>query len=112
MLYTHQLAGVDDAVYFAARPVAAFCQSGAAAHYWAGWQFSWTHGLVFPMEVQRLLPWSYYGLFALVGMDWDAATLISTFYWREPQMLDAALFALWFSVFFVVGRTLFVRKEV
>lgn len=68
--------------------------------------------LFFPMEVQRLLPWSYYGLFALVGMDWDAATLISTFYWREPQVLDAALFMLWFLVFFVVGRTLFVRKEV
>lgn len=68
--------------------------------------------LFFPMEVQRLLPWSYYGLFALVGMDWDAATLVSTFYWREPQMLDAALFMLWFLVFFVVGRTLFVRKEV
>ena len=69
-------------------------------------------GLFFPNAVQRLLPWSYYGLFSQVAMDWDKATRVTTFLWRQPQPLDIALFICWFLVFFIVGRTLFVRKEV
>ena len=68
-------------------------------------------GLFFPNVVQRLLPWSYYGLFSQVAMDWDKASRVTTFYWRQPQPLDIALFICWFLVFFIVGRTLFVRKE-
>lgn len=69
-------------------------------------------GLFFPSAVQRLLPWSYYGLFSLVTMQWDEATRVTTFYWRAPEPLDIVLFICWFLVFFIVGRTLFVRKEV
>lgn len=69
-------------------------------------------GLFFPSAVQRLLPWSYYGLFSLVTMQWDEATRYTEYYWRTPEPLDIALFICWFLVFFIVGRTLFVRKEV
>lgn len=69
-------------------------------------------GLFFPSAVQRLLPWSYYGLFSLVTMQWDKATRYTEYFWRAPEPLDIALFICWFLVFFIVGRTLFVRKEV
>lgn len=69
-------------------------------------------GLFFPSAVQRILPWSYYGLFSFVAMDWDAATRYTEYLWRQPQLVDVALFICWFLVFFIVGRTLFVRKEV
>lgn len=69
-------------------------------------------GLFFPSAVQRLLPWSYYGLFSLVTMQWDKATRYTEYFWRAPQLLDIVLFVGWFLVFFIVGRTLFVRKEV
>ena len=69
-------------------------------------------GLFFPSAVQRLLPWSYYGLFSLVTMQWDKATRYTEYFWRAPEPLDIALFVCWFLVFFIVGRTLFVRKEV
>ena len=69
-------------------------------------------GLFFPRAVQRLLPWSYYGLFSLVTMQWDKATRYTEYFWRAPEPLDIALFICWFLVFFIVGRTLFVRKEV
>ena len=68
--------------------------------------------LFFPSGVQRFLPWSYYGLFSQVIMQWDEATRISTFFWYTPQMTDRVCFAIWFLVFLIVGRTLFVRKEV
>lgn len=69
-------------------------------------------GLFFPSAVQRLLPWSYYGLFSLVTMQWDKATRYTEYFWRAPEPLDIALFICWLLVFFIVGRTLFVRKEV
>ncbi|MEE0434216.1 MAG: ABC transporter permease [Peptococcaceae bacterium] len=69
-------------------------------------------GLFFPDVVQRLLPWSYYGLFSQVAMWWDEATRYTEYYWRTPELIDVVIFACWFLVFFIVGRTLFVRKEV
>lgn len=68
--------------------------------------------LFFPSGVQRFLPWSYYGLFSQVIMQWDEATRVSTFFWYTPQTTDKVCFVIWFLVFLVVGRTLFVRKEV
>lgn len=68
--------------------------------------------LLFPPALTRCVPWGYYGLMTLVGMDWNEATRITRFYWRWPQLTDIALLCLWAVVFLFVGRTLFVRKEV
>lgn len=38
--------------------------------------------MLFPPTLTRCVPWGYYGLLALVGMDWNAATRITSFYWR------------------------------
>lgn len=37
---------------------------------------------------------------------------MTTFYWRAPAPVDFALLVLWAVLFFAIGRTLFVRKEV
>lgn len=68
--------------------------------------------MLFPPALVRCVPWGYYGLMSLVFMDWDPVTRVTNFYWRWPPVTDAALLVLWMAVFLVVGRTLFVRKEV
>ncbi|WP_346704984.1 ABC transporter permease [uncultured Agathobaculum sp.] len=68
--------------------------------------------MLFPPALIRCVPWGYYGLLSLVGMDWNAATRVTRFYWRWPQPLDLVLLLIWAAVFLIVGRTLFVRKEV
>ena len=69
-----------------------------------------------PCSFRRLsfgaYPGGYYGLLALVDMDWDPATRITAFSWRWPEGADLILLFLWAAVFLAVGRTLFVRKEV
>lgn len=74
--------------------------------------FAGLMSLLLPGGFQRIVPWSYYGLLSLVGMDWDEMTHVTTFYWRTPAAVDFALLALWAMLFFAIGRTLFVRKEV
>lgn len=68
--------------------------------------------MLFPPALTRLVPWGYYGLMALVGMDWNETTLETRFYWRWPLPSDLALMLAWAIVFLIVGRTLFVKKEV
>ena len=68
--------------------------------------------MLFPMGIQRCLPWGYYGLMLLVRMDWNQSTRITTFFWRIPEMVDVCLLIAWCILFLLVGRRLFVRKEV
>ena len=67
--------------------------------------------MLFPPALIRCVPWGYYGLMSLVGMDWNPATRVTRFYWRWPQFTDVALLLIWAAVFLIVGRALFVRKE-
>ena len=68
--------------------------------------------LLFPPALTRCIPWGYYGLLSLVGMNWDPDTRFTWFYWEWPAPMDAALLCLWAALFLIVGRALFVRKEV
>ncbi len=68
--------------------------------------------MLFPPALVRCVPWGYYGLMALARMEWDPDTRFTQFFWQWPQPLDLVLLALWAALFFIVGRTLFVRKEV
>ena len=74
--------------------------------------FAGIMSMLFPAWLTRCVPWGYYGLMALAGMDWDEATRFTQFYWRWPEPVDLVLLGLWAAVFLAVGRTLFVRKEV
>ena len=68
--------------------------------------------LLFPPALTRCIPWGYYGLLSLVGMDWNPDTRFTWFFWEWPQPTDLVLLCLWAAVFLIVGRALFVRKEV
>lgn len=68
--------------------------------------------LLFPPALTRCVPWGYYGLLALVGMNWDQASQVTSFYWQMPLPSDLALLLAWTLVFLALGRTLFVKKEV
>lgn len=68
--------------------------------------------MLFPPALMRCVPWGYYGLLALVGMDWNKATRITRFFWQWPSPVDLALLAIWAAAFVTVGRTLFLKKEV
>jgi len=68
--------------------------------------------LLFPPALTRCVPWGYYGLLSLVRMNWDPDTRFTWFYWEWPAPADAVLLCLWAALFLVVGRALFVRKEV
>ena len=74
--------------------------------------FLGTLSMLFPDWLVRFVPWGYYGLLSLARMDWDPETQFSQFFWRWPQAGDVALLLCWAALFFVAGRTLFVRKEV
>ena len=68
--------------------------------------------MLFPDWLVRCVPWGYYGLMSLSRMQWDEVTRYTEFFWRWPLTLDVALLCLWGMLFLLVGRTLFVRKEV
>lgn len=68
--------------------------------------------LLFPPALTRCVPWGYYGLLALVRMDWNESTRVTRFFWQWPQAADLVLLCLWGVLFLLVGRMLFLRKEV
>lgn len=67
--------------------------------------------MLFPPVLIRFVPWGYYGLLSLVRMDWNAATRVTKFFWQWPAPTDLILLGLWAVVFWIVGRNLFVGKE-
>ena len=68
--------------------------------------------LLFPPALTRCVPWGYYGLLSLVGMNWNPDTRFTWFYWEWPVPTDLVLLCLWAALFLLVGRALFVRTEV
>ena len=68
--------------------------------------------MLFPVWVQRLVLWGYYGVMSPVGMDWDPETRFSAYYWINLDGTGLLLTALWFAALFLAGRALFIKKEV
>ncbi len=67
--------------------------------------------LFFPSGLQKLTPWGYYGVLSFVRMDWNAATRISHYTWSPVDQGGLFILAGMLGVFYLVGRSLFVRKE-
>lgn len=68
--------------------------------------------MLFPPALTRCVPWGYYGLLALVRMEWDEVTRFTQFFWKWPAPADLALLCVWAAAFLTAGRALFVKKEV
>lgn len=58
------------------------------------------------------LLWGYFGVLQFVGGDWDRETRISTFYTMEINWTLFAVLIAGMVVLYLVGKKLFVKKEV
>jgi len=67
--------------------------------------------MFFPQNLERFLLWGYYGVLMFVGMNWDRATRITDFYYAPVDWAGFITLAVMFCVIYIIGRTLFVRKE-
>lgn len=68
--------------------------------------------MFFPPRAARFILWGYFSAFSPYGMDYDSQTRVMSFY-RNPFPTETfVLFLLFGLLFFVVCRTVFVKKEV
>jgi hypothetical protein len=67
--------------------------------------------MFFPQNLERFFLWGYYGVLMLVGMDWDRATRISDFYYMPVDWTGFSILAVMFCMIYIIGRSLFIRKE-
>ncbi len=67
--------------------------------------------LFFPQNLERLLLWGYYGVMMFVGMDWDRATRVTDFYYVPIDWAGFVTLIIVFCVMYIIGRALFIRKE-
>lgn len=73
--------------------------------------FAGLFSMFFPQNLARLLLWGYYGVLMFVGMNWDRATRITDFYYAKIDWAGFITLAVMFCVIYIIGRALFVRKE-
>lgn len=67
--------------------------------------------MFFPQNFERFILWGYYGVLMFVGMNWDAASRIVDFYYTPIDWPGFFVLAGIFCAIYIVGRSLFVRKE-
>ncbi len=73
--------------------------------------FAGLFSLYFPQSLERFLLWGYYGVLILVGMNCDRATRTTDFYYTPLDWTGFITLAVLFCVIYLIGRTLFIRKE-
>ncbi len=67
--------------------------------------------MFFPQNLGRFLLWGYYGVLMFVSMNWDRATRISDFYYVPVDWTGFCALAIMFCMIYIIGRALFIRKE-
>ncbi len=67
--------------------------------------------MFFPQNLGRFLLWGYYGVLMFVGLDWDRATRIADFYYVPVDWTGFSILAIMFCMIYIIGRALFIRKE-
>lgn len=68
--------------------------------------------MFFPQNLERLLLWGYYGVLMFVGMDWDRATRVTDFHYVPVDWGGFIALIVMFCTIYIIGRALFVRKEI
>lgn len=68
--------------------------------------------LFFPQSLQKLLPWAYYGVLYVSAMDWDPSTRVVDYYFTAFDWGGLIAIGVFFAAIYLIGRRLFVRKEV
>lgn len=67
--------------------------------------------LFFSASMQRLVLWSYYGVLSTVGMDWNPETKVSVFSWLSYHWGNYIPLVAAFVLLYLIGKTLYTRKE-
>ena len=68
--------------------------------------------MFFPPALTQILPWSYFGAFLPYRMEYDPATRIMSFY-ELPFPIGLFIgYAVFDIVFYLVCRSIFLKKEV
>lgn len=67
--------------------------------------------MFFPLWLQQLMPWGYYGVLMMVQMNWDSVAEASTLQWLPANWSGFVMLLAIFCIFYFIGRILFVRKE-
>ncbi len=73
--------------------------------------FAGLYLMYFPQALSKLILWGYYGVLMFVGMDWDGVTRIADLYFVAIDWSGFIALLVMFCAIYIVGRTLFVRKE-
>lgn len=68
--------------------------------------------MYFPQSLERFLLWGYYGVLMFVGMDWNRATRITNFYYVPVDWAGFITLIIMFCLIYIIGRALFIRKEI
>lgn len=68
--------------------------------------------MFFPQNLQKLIPWGYYGVLMSVGLDWNRATRVSRYYLLPVHRSDFVLLIFIFIGIYAAGRSLFNRREI
>ncbi len=68
--------------------------------------------MFFPEAVQRLVIWGYYGVFSTVAYKWDEKTRILSFYEVPFEPWVFIYFFIVSILIYLIGKYLFMRKEV
>ena len=67
--------------------------------------------MFFPPNLSRFVLWGYYGVLMIVGMNWDRATRIIDYYYMPVDWGGFISLIIMFCLIYMIGRELFVRKE-
>lgn len=67
--------------------------------------------LYFPVGLQKIAPWGYYGVLMFIRMDWNRDTRVTHFYQSSLDWGGLAALVMMFILIYTLGRCLFVRKE-
>jgi hypothetical protein len=74
--------------------------------------FSGLYVLFFPIAINRLLLWGYYGVLMQVAIDWDRAARTVDYHYTAINWSGFLTIIITFSVLYIIGRMLFKKKEV
>jgi hypothetical protein len=73
--------------------------------------FAGLFSMFFPENIERLFLWGYYGVLMFVGMNWDSKTRIAEYYYTPVNWGGFGALVIMFCVIYIIGSTLFARKE-
>ncbi len=68
--------------------------------------------MFFPQNLQKLLVWAYYGVLETTAMDWNRETRVIHYYFIDYDWGGLVCICLVFIVIYLIGRRMFVRREV